>query len=551
MTLVFAHTEFSIGTAFCKIDELITDAVKRKINSIAIIDDMTVSGVPEFLKAIEKSNKKGGHQIQPIVGTTIKRCENGVFTDLILIAKNKNGYHNILRILGNAKYIDGTYCVENEIVAKYKSDLEFIQCEDIKNVVYYVTKSDRLLQQIVICAKLGLTLGDVDIIKDKYAAYAAFFDDSDQSLEGVALDDSHDYLLKLCEPFSVSGKPKLPTYIDDKGIKVTDPEELLTNLCRQGWKDRQINEITKGNDELRTVYADRIKMELDTFKQAKLSNYFLIILDIVQFARRSNTTACLRGSAAGCLISYLIGISDIDPVCPDASLPYHPDRSLIFARFYNSGRNSDTHISLPDVDVDVTPSIRNKVKEFIKNKYGNECFAPYIIAFTRYDGRGALKEIFRVLGTVSAEMANEITGYMTDKARISDELEECREKTPGYTTVQWNIDNVPQINDYYKEFTKEFDLAIRISDSISGITKHAAGVVISPTPLSESFPILIDETTGDKILALEMDDAEYCGAVKYDLLCVAALQKIDVIINMINNNLSEPQVSEEFEEVND
>jgi len=199
------------------------------------------------------------------------------------------------------------------------------------------------------------------------------------------------------------------------------------------------------------------------------------------------------------------------------------------------------NFAAPDVDMDVCPSFREAIKKYIVDKYGANKVASYIATYARYDGKGAFKQVCRALGTLTPEEVNDITKFMIDYARIQDELEDLKQEDPKYNTLRYNLDHVLAVQQLYKEYKEEFDLAVRISDTIYSRSKHAAGVVISPNNLNENFPIFI-EKDGTKILGLEMEWAEYVGALKYDLLCVAAYEKIDKIIEMINTGSNEPVV---------
>lgn len=166
----------------------------------------------------------------------------------------------------------------------------------------------------------------------------------------------------------------------------------------------------------------------------------------------------------------------------------------------------------------------------------------HIITFLRMDGRAVLKEVFKILEPCpnAFEVANLITSHMYDKAKIQDELEDIRADNPDYSTLEWNIDNHEIVREYYNEYKYEFDLAIQLSNTIKAQGRHAAGIVVCNQPLKDTFPTIIDPKHGDRIISMEMADAEYTGAVKYDFLSVAAYEKIDKIIEMVNNSYNEP-----------
>lgn len=203
--------------------------------------------------------------------------------------------------------------------------------------------------------------------------------------------------------------------------------------------------------------------------------------------------------------------------------------------------------SLADVDVDMPISFREYMIDYAKKTYGKSHIG-YIITFNRMDGRGAVKEVFRVLEPVdnAFSIANSITRKMVDTAKVQDVLEDLKEDHPDYNIIQYNIDHIPEVAEAYKDYKDVFDIAIKISSTIRNSGKHAAGIIISNEPLADICPIIKDDS-GDNIVAFEMADAEYCGLVKYDFLGVAAYEKIDKITEMINGNLLMPIIGEELQ----
>ena len=163
----------------------------------------------------------------------------------------------------------------------------------------------------------------------------------------------------------------------------------------------------------RDVYLERVKKELEVIFKANLSGYFLIVQDIVNHVGdRGWIAGPGRGSAAGCLISYLIGITEVDPI----------EFDLLFERFYNEGRNTEDHVSLPDVDMDVPAEHRDEVIDYIKEKYGVNKVSQ-MVTFGKLQGRAAIKEVLRINDAVSFSEMNAITDSIPDEAKISDQLE--------------------------------------------------------------------------------------------------------------------------------
>jgi DNA polymerase-3 subunit alpha len=333
----------------------------------------------------------------------------------------------------------------------------------------------------------------------------------------------------MIESYDILNKPALPNFECPKGF---NPDEYLRELCRNGWRDKIANNIPKDKQQ---IYVDRIKEELDVLQGAGLSSYFLIIQDILNNVKSNNwLPGPGRGSAAGCLVSYLIGITAIDPIKYD----------LLFSRFYNSGRNTADRISMPDIDVDVPINKREEIISYIKNKYGSNKVSQ-MITYNTMKGRGALKEVLRVYGNVAFEEMNRITKYIPDEAKIADELQEMKEDTGEASIIRWALENnVDKLKEwcYINEegelsgpLAKRFEQAIRLEGTKSNQSKHAAGIVISIDELSNVCPMIYDSKNDQLIAGMEMQDLESLGVIKFDILGVAMLDKIMTISDLLKN----------------
>lgn len=330
----------------------------------------------------------------------------------------------------------------------------------------------------------------------------------------------------LCENYDITSRPRLPPF--DCG---TSPDEYLRQLCRNGWRDKIANNIPKDSQQ---QYTDRIKYELDILQGAGLSSYFLIVQDIVDNVRKNGwLPGPGRGSAAGCLVSYLIGITGIDPI----------KFNLIFDRFYNSGRNSKDRVSMPDIDVDVPIEKREEIIEYIKNKYGHSQVSQ-MVTFNTIKGRGAIKDVLRVYGNITFDEMNRITKNIPDEAKIADELQEMKDETGEASIIRWALENESEklkewcfINKKDKlegPLAKRFEQAIRLEGTKVNQSKHAAGVVIADSDLSKICPTIYNSKTHSKIAGMEMEDLESIGVVKFDILGVAMLDKIMFVSDFLS-----------------
>jgi DNA polymerase-3 subunit alpha len=243
-----------------------------------------------------------------------------------------------------------------------------------------------------------------------------------------------------------------------------------------------------------------------------------------------------RGSAAGCLVSYLIGITSIDPI----------KYSLIFDRFYNSGRNTKDHISMPDIDVDVPINKREAIIQYIKDKYGHDKVSQ-MVTFNTIKGRGALKDVLRVYGNVSFEEMNRITKNIPDEAKIADELQEMKEETGEASIIRWALENnsdklkewcyIDDNNELQGPLAKRFEQAIRLEGTKSNQSRHAAGIAISSDPLKDICPMVYDSKNEQLIAGMEMQDLEGIGIIKLDILGVAMLDKVMTIQHLLQEGV--------------
>ncbi len=279
----------------------------------------------------------------------------------------------------------------------------------------------------------------------------------------------------MCEDYDILNKPQLPEYRCPNDQKDT---EYLRQLCRDGWKE--LIKLEKDDPDFNR-YVDQIKKELDVLESANLSSYFLIVKDICDYVRDNGwLIGPGRGSAAGCLVSYLLGITSIDPL----------KHNLLFERFYNAGRNTADHISYPDIDIDVPRNARNQVIQFLKDRYGSDNVAQ-IITFQTMKGKAALKRVFNAYGDISFDEQNAITKNIVDENKIADELQEMEEAS----IIRWALENrrkafeewcyIDDDNELRGPLADAFAQAMRLEGTKIAQSRHPAGVVISKGKLND------------------------------------------------------------------
>jgi DNA polymerase-3 subunit alpha len=403
---------------------------------------------------------------------------------------------------------------------------------------HYCRKEDAIDQRVLLCNNLKTTFPEISrkITNDEEVPLGCFFtSDNFHILSQEEIRSFHteeeientNFVANLCEEYSILDKPQLPPFPCPNNL---DDAEYLRELCRNGWREKIANDIPK---EDHGKYVDRIKYELDVLQGAGLSSYFLIVQDIVNYVRSNNwLPGPGRGSAAGCLVSYLIGITSIDPI----------KYNLLFDRFYNAGRNSKDHISMPDIDVDVPINKRENVIEYIKQCYGKDKVSQ-MITFNTIKGRGAIKDVLRVYGNISFDEMNKITKSIPDESKIADDLQEMKEETGEASIIRWALENQPdklrewcfidEKNELQGPLAKRFEQAIRLEGTKSNQSKHAAGIAISANPLNISCPMVYDSKNEQMIAGMEMQDLESLGIIKFDILGVAMLDKIMTIRDIL------------------
>lgn len=407
---------------------------------------------------------------------------------------------------------------------------------------HYCNTEDAIDQRILLCNNLKTTLVDINkkLLNDQDIPMSCFFksdryhipDPKEMMLLHTEEEiDNTLYVDSLCEEYSILDKPGLPKF--DCPNKA-DPDEYLRQLCRNGWREK-IQAVIPESEH--NKYVDRIKYELTILQGAELSSYFLIVQDIVNYVKDNSwLPGPGRGSAAGCLVSYLIGITDINPI----------KYNLLFERFYNEGRNTKDHISMPDIDVDVPINKREQIIEYIKQKYGQDKVSQ-MITFNTMKGRGALKEVLRVYGNITFEEMNSITKFIPDEAKIADELQQMKEDVGEASIIRWALENnVDKLKEWCYissdgtlsgPLAKRFEQAIRLEGTKSNQSRHAAGVVIGKEPLSQLCPMIYDAKNKQQIAGMEMQDLESLGLIKFDILGIAYLDKIMCISDILRSGV--------------
>lgn len=522
------YTHYSLLLGFSKPSELVKKCKDNGYKACGIADYKTISGCISFFQ----SCKKGG--IKPILGCSFDDCH--------IFAKNKNGWHDLIELISS---LDENKNLPDGILNKILSRNNLIKLPNSPSPElpksYYVNQSDAKLHRILLCSEMKTTLPFVNkcVKKDKRGSInvdSKFPQEHYNLLDYFIMDTFHvkskeevkdvtttnlDSIYEQCEEYDILSKPILPQFECPNN---QTEEDYLKELCRIGWKNLLIDGDKVSTPESKEKYLSRFSEEFEVIKNANLFGYFLIVQDIIKYVQSNGwLSGPGRGSAAGCLISYLIGITQIDPV----------EYDLLFERFYNAGRNTDDYISLPDIDMDVPGNKRDQVIEYLKNKYGHD-HVSQMITFGRLQGRSAIKEVLRIHEACSFAEMNAITKSIPNEAEISDQLADMDDDERSI--IRWAlINNADDLRDFCHinengqlegDYAEYFQQAIEIEGTFKTQGKHAAGIVISANKLNEVCPMVNQKGSSEKLAGLEMADLEALGHVKFDVLGITLLDKI-------------------------
>ncbi len=562
------HTQYSLLDGACHLERLIDKAKEYNLPALAITDHGNLFGAIKFYQlCLDKG-------IKPIIGCEVYIAKPSRFTKnyknseesafhLLLLAKDKRGYQNLIKLVSLAnlegfyykprvdmelleKYHDGlialSACLKGEIpyfVLKGEVNTAYkladtyqevfgrgnfyleIMDNDLKeqhkvnkyllkisqdlgiplvatNDVHYLTREESFAHQVLLCLQTQSTLLDKDHFRfgsDKFyfrspEEMKQLFRDLPQAVKAT-LEIAEKCNLTL--DFSEVHIPKFPLPPDK-----TNEYEYLRELCYTNLKKR----YPQPTKEVIT----RLENELEVIKRTGFSSYFLIIWDLIKFAKEKGIPVGPgRGSAAGSIVSYLLEITDIDP------LKY----GLIFERFLNPQR-----VSMPDIDIDFCYESRQKVLDYVSAKYGKDCVAQ-IITFGTLLARAVVRDVGRVLGFSYSEV-DRIAKMIPYSVGHHISLKEALKINP-------DLKNIYQSDSKVK---KLIDTAVQLEGLSRHASTHAAGVVISDRPLMERIP-LVRGPEGEIITGFDMDSLERIGMLKMDFLGLKTLTVIEETLKII------------------
>jgi len=367
------------------------------------------------------------------------------------------------------------------------------------NDAHYIEKKDAPAQDALVCIATGKNVGDIKRLR--YIDNPDFYLKTPDQMQKIFSDipDAVENSLKIaksCELEITLGKWFFPKFDLPKGVT---PDSELRRLSHENLKAR-IPDAGKEEEE-------RLNYELDIICQKGYSPYFLIVMDLANWADSMGIITNTRGSAAGSLVSYVLGITTVNPL-----LYYLP-----FERFLNPYRPSP-----PDIDFDVADDRREEIIKYISDKYGHDKVAQ-ICTFGRMLSRAAVRDVARVLGYPYA---------VGDK--IAKLIPPPKQGFP--ITIPKALGEVPELKSLYENDTdvkKVLDLAIQLEGSARHLSVHAAGVVVSPDEITNLTPIQL-EPSGEKVITqYEFHTCEEVGLIKFDILGIRNLSILGAAIKIV------------------
>ena len=568
------HTEYSVVDGLVRIGQLVGKVAEMEMPAIALTDHVNMFGLIKFYSSAIRSG------IKPICGcdVLVENEDNPQRpTPLVLLVRDKEGYRNLTELIslayterasnglltvrrewvqrhakglialsgGRDGEVGRTLLEEGEEKAKEVLDgwrqwfpgafyLELHRCGREREEAYvdaavslasatgcpvvatndvrFIERSDFEAHEARVCINERRTLDDPrrshNYTEQQYlrsaAEMEALFSDIPEAIANTRS------IAMQCNLDLELGKPYLPNYPIPENYTV---EQFFAEISKKGLEDRfkQIMPREKFADEasyLETLkpYYERLDFELNVINQMGFPGYFLIVMEFIQWAKNNDIPVGPgRGSGAGSIVAYALGITDLDPLKYD----------LLFERFLNPER-----VSMPDFDVDFCMDGRDRVIQHVADLYGKEAVSQ-IITFGTMAAKAVVRDVARVQGKSYS---------------LADKLSKLIPFEPGMT-LNKALEQEPALQEFIdgdEDAQEIMEMAHKLEGITRNVGKHAGGVVIAPTKLTDFSPLYCDENGDGLVTQFDKNDVETAGLVKFDFLGLRTLTIIDWAIKMIN-----------------
>src|SRR5580692_10885487 len=572
------HTDYSLLDGACEIGELTAEAARRGMPAVAVTDHGNLFAAANFY------HQATTHGVKPIIG-----CEMYVAPDnhknrgtgaersnhLVLLCENERGYQNLIKLVSTG-YLDGFYYkprVDHALLAKHSEGLIalsaclrgevadallsekydqaqksayrlrdifgkqnfFLEVQDqgleqdirvnrdlvrlskesgiplvATNDCHYLTQSDSHAQEVLMCIQTGKTMSDA--ARMKFATDQFYFKSGEEMAQVFReLPDAVTRTVAIADRCNVKIQRVGNPFPEFKVPEGHTTDSYFEKVVRQGFVERaQVLERLAKENRLRhplNDYESRLTAEIEMIKKMRFTGYFLIVWDFIHYARAQGVPVGPgRGSAAGSLVSYALRITDVDPLQYD----------LLFERFLNPER-----VSMPDIDIDFCMRRRGEVIEYVRKTYGEKSVAQ-IITFGTMAAKAALKDTGRALDMPYGEV-DRLAKLIPNQLNIS--LDEALEQSPQLASMRDKDERVKEV----------VEVALRLEGLARHASTHAAGVVISPRPLTEIVPLY--KSNKDEITTqYDMNALERIGLLKMDFLGLTTLTVLSDAVKLIKQN---------------
>ena len=562
------HTEYSLLDGASRIKDIVKKAAAQGMKSLAITDHGVLFGALDFYQAAQEAG------IKPIVGCEMyvaqsrfdKTAAAKEYSHLILLAKNYEGYKNLMALV-SAGYTEGFYYkprIDYKLLEEHSEGLVCLSAclagdipkmllsgrmqeayelaEKLKGVfgedfyieimdhgieeqkrvnpmliklarelgikivatndVHYTNKEDSFAQEVLMCIQMKARLSDAD--RMTFGGSEFYLKSADEMAELFDyIPEAVENTLEVAEKCNLEiefGKMHMPEY---EVPSEYSQYEYLLKIAKQGLSEKY-GEITQ-------EIKQRFDYEMQTIKNMGFVNYFLIVWDYVNFSRKSGIMVGPgRGSAAGSIVAYALGITNIDPIRHD----------LLFERFLNPER-----VTMPDIDIDFCYERRQEVIDYITRKYGEERVAQ-IVTFGTLGARQVIRDVARVLDVPIAE-ADRLSKMVPFGVKMT--INQAFEENSRFKSEYENNPRAKEI----------IDIALKLEGMPRHASTHAAGIVIADHALSNYVPVMMNTKDGGVMVQYTMNRLESIGLLKMDILGLRTLTVIKDTLAMVKENTGE------------
>ncbi len=577
------HTQYSLLDGAIRLGDLFEKCKEFGMDTVAITDHGAMYGVLEFYV---KARKAG---IKPIIGCEFYIAPDSRFSKkarsagkaafhLVLLAMDGTGYKNLMKLATlaqmegfhykpridkeilarhNEGLIAMTACLHGEIpylIAKENNmagarqkalefkeifgDRLYLEIQEngmpeqttanqglmalgreldiplvATNDCHYLNREESAAHELLLCIQTGKTINDAN--RFKFSTDQLYFK------SGEEMERAFSYCPEaVAESRRIAERCNLELSFDEYYFPAFPVEagETLESMferdCRQGFAERmaELCRRRKVSPAIEKIYRDRLDMEISVIKDMGFSGYFLIVADFINWAKDHQIPVGPgRGSGAGSLAAYVMRITDIDPI----------PHGLIFERFLNVERKS-----MPDFDVDFCQERRGEVIDYVHERYGGDSHVAQIITFGSMKAKGVIRDVGRALGIPFGDV-DRVAKLVPDGLKM---------------TIKKALEEEPRLKDLRKRDPR-MDELISIALVLEGLQRHtsthAAGVVVSPTPMVEYLP-LCKGPKGEVLTQFAMKYTEMTGLIKFDFLGLKTLTVIDRARKLIESAINGP-----------